>query len=598
MPKLKSPAPLSLTLPLFGLSCLFLGLVSLYFSAGSHGLRLFLWYLTQPMVLTLNLLPYLLLGLLLLALTGRSWLAFGLDAAVCLFFSWAQFWKLMARSDPIYAEDLLILAEAQQMAGQYIQLTPAILCSAIAVIALTAALWFFRSRPLKPLPRLSMAAAVVALALWLSPNVYTSGRVYNSLKVCPKLNQWIDTNRYISRGGIYPFLNSIPAAVPSPPEGYDEEAAKAILSRFPSDDIPEDERVSIIVTQLEAFCDLSGLTDRITGPDPYAAYHALLDESFHGRLLPNVFAGGTIDTERCVLTGFSRLESFRRPSWSYARYFAEQGYTIQGAHAGYEAFYNRLNVNENLGIPGYRFIENHFRDFVSGIPGDEVLLPDITEHALSAMASAPVFSFNVTYQNHGPYSADSARFDEPFVPQGELSDSDYHIVNNYLFGIRDTARQMAAMTDAFRTREEPVILVFFGDHKPWLGEQSVTYEALGIDITSDADAAFYNYYATDYLIWANDAARAALDSDFTGIGPDISPCFLMNVLFRQCGWDGPGYTSLTDPLLDAVPMLHTSGRYLLDGSLTDSLPADLQELVTQMEQVQYYLTQDSGGIHP
>ena len=72
----------------------------------------------------------------------------------------------------------------------------------------------------------------------------------------------------------------------------------------------------------------------------------------------------------------------------------------------------------------------------------------------------------------------------------------------------------------------------------------------------------------------------------------------MNVLFRQCGWDGPGYTSLTDPLLDAVPMLHTSGRYLLDGSLTDSLPADLQELVTQMEQVQYYLTQDSGGIHP
>ena len=598
MPKLKSAAPLSLTLPLFGLSCLFLGLVSLYFSAGSHGIRLFLWYLTQPMVLTLNLLPYLLLGLLLLALTGRSWLAFGLDAAVCLFFSWAQFWKLMARSDPIYAEDLLILAEAQQMAGQYIRLTPAILCSAVAAVALTWALWFFRGRPLKPLPRLSLAAAVVALALWLSPNVYISGRVYNSLKVWPKLNQWIDTNRYISRGGIYPFLNSIPAAVPSPPEGYDEEQARAILSAYPSDDIPENERVSIIVTQLEAFCDLSGLTDRITGADPYAEYHALLDESFHGRLLPNVFAGGTIDTERCVLTGFSRLESFRRPSWSYARYFAEQGYTIQGAHAGYEAFYNRLNVNENLGIPGYRFIENHFRDFVSGIPGDDVLLPDITEHALSAMASAPVFSFNVTYQNHGPYSADSARFDEPFVPQGELSDSDYHIVNNYLFGIRDTGRQMAAMTDAFRTREEPVILVFFGDHKPWLGEQSVTYEALGIDITSDADAAFYNYYAPDYLIWANDAARAALDSDFTGIGPEISPCFLMNVLFRQCGWDGPGYTSLTDSLLDAVPMLHTSGRFLVNGSLTDSLPADLQELVTQMEQVQYYLTQDSGGIHP
>ena len=593
-----SPAPLLLMLPLYTIACLCLGLMSLYFSAGSHGGALFDWYLTQPLVLDLNLLPFVLLGLLLLALCGRMWLAFSLNAAICLFFSWAEYWKLMARSDPIYAEDLLIVAEAQQMAGQYIQFTPGILCSAVAAIAVTAVLWFCRSRVLRPIPRLSLAAAVVALALWLYPNVYTSARVYNSLKVWPKLNQWIDANRYISRGGIYPFLNSIPDAVPTPPEGYDPDEAAAILSAFPSDDIPENQRVSIIVTQLEAFADLSRHTDRITGVDPYAEYHALLEESYHGRLIPNVFAGGTIDTERCVLTGFSRLESFRRPSWSYARYFAEQGYTLQGAHAGYEAFYNRLNVNENLGLPGYRFIENYFRDFVSGIPGDDVLLPDITEHALTAMDSAPVFSFNVTYQNHGPYSADAARFSEPFVPQGDLSDSDYHIVNNYLFGIRDTAVRMQTMVDAFRESDKPVILVFFGDHKPWMGEQSVTYEALGIDITSDADAAFYNYYATDYLIWANDAAKNVLDSDFIGVGPDISPCFLMNVLFRQCGWEGPGYTRLTDAVLDAVPVLHTSGRYLLDGRLTDALPADRRELVMQMERVQYYLTQDAGGVHP
>ena len=120
---------------------------------------------------------------------------------------------------------------------------------------------------------------------------------------------------------------------------------------------------------------------------------------------------------------------------------------------------------------------------------------------------------------------------EPFVPQGDLSDSDDHIVNNYLF-------------------------------------------------------------------WANDAAKEALGADFTGTGPDISPCFLMNVLFELCGWDGPGYTKLTDALLEAVPMLHTSGRYLSDGSITDTLPADRRELVEQMQCVQYYLTQDAGGIHP
>ena len=401
MPNIKTPPKhplltLLLTLALFLAGCACLGLLSLYFSAGDHGLYLFVWYLTQPKVLVLNLIPFVLLGLLLLALFDRAWLAFVLDAAVCLFFSWAQYWKLMARSDPIYAGDLLIFTEATQMAGQYIQITWQIVLSAVLAVIAAVVLFFCRGRIRRPVPRAALAAAVIALAVWLYPNLYTDAATYNSMTVWPQINQWFETNRYISRGGIYPFIHSIPDALPTPPEGYDEEAAKSTLAVCPSEDIPADRKVTIVVTQLEAFADLSALTDRIAGADPYAEYHAILDESYHGRLIPNVFAGGTIDTERCVLTGFSALENFRRPSWSYARYFADQGYTVEGAHAGYEAFYNRLNVNENLGIPGYRFIEGYYENVVAGVPMDNVFLPDVTENVLSAMESGPVFSFNVT----------------------------------------------------------------------------------------------------------------------------------------------------------------------------------------------------------
>ena len=352
------------------------------------------------------------------------------------------------------------------------------------------------------------------------------------------------------------------------------------------------------MTQLEAFADLSRATDRITGADPYAEFHALLEESYHGTLLPNVFAGGTIDTERCVLTGFSALENFRRPSWSYARYFEGQGYTVEGAHAGYEAFYNRLNVNANLGLPNYRFIEGYYQNILEGIPMDNVFLPDVTENVLAALEKGPVFSFNVTYQNHGPYSADYAWFPEVFVPQGELNSSDWYIINNYLWGVQDTGRRMQEMADRFRTIDEPVILVFFGDHKPWLGEQSVTYDALGIDIRGGTDDSFYNYYATEYLFWANDAAKAVLGSELTGIGPDISPCYLMNLLFEQCGWSGPGYMKLTNEVMAQTPLLHTSGRYLSGGVLTDALTEDQKALADRMTFVQYYLAQDAGGVHP
>lgn len=595
----KRPAlALTLTLLLYLAGCVCLGLLSLYFSAGDHSLDLFLWYLTQPKVLVLNLIPFTLLGLLLLALIDRAWLAFLLDAAVCLFFSWAQYWKLMARSDPIYAEDLLIFTEATQMAGQYIQITWQIVLSAVLALIGAVVLFFCRGRIRRAVPRVAIAAAVIALAAWLYPNFYTDSATYNSMTVWPQINKWFETNRYISRGGIYPFIHSIPSALPTPPAGYDEAQAEAILAAYPSDDIPQDQKVSLVVTQLEAFADLSKLTDRITGADPYAEYHAIEAESYHGRLVPNVFAGGTIDTERCVLTGFSALENFRRPSWSYARYFAEQGYTVEGAHAGYEAFYNRLNVNENLGIPGYRFIEGYYDTMVSGVPWDNVFLPDVTGNVLSKLEEGPVFSFNVTYQNHGPYAGDKVWFAEDFVPQNDLSSSDYHIVNNYLDGIQDTGRHLLAMVDAFRSIDEPVILVFFGDHNPWLGEQSVTYDALGIDIRSQSEESFYNYYATDYLIWANDAAKEVLGNDFVGEGPTVSPCFLMNVLFEQCGWEGPGYTKLTDEVMSATPLIHATRRYLTNGVLTDTLTDEQTLLVDQMARVQYYLAQDAGGVHP
>ena len=585
MPKTTS---LPRTLVLYCLSCALLGPAALYFSTGVYGTELFLWYFTQPLVVVLNTLPLVVLGLLLLALLDRPWLGYALTAAITLVLSWAQHWKLLARGDPIYAQDLLIASEAMQMAGQYVRITWPIVLSALLAAGNALALALFaRGRIRRLLPRLSLMALLTAGSLLVFTNYYDRNISYYAMTVWPEINEWFETNNYISRGWVYSFLRTIPDALPTPPEGYDRRETQALLADLPSDDIPEEKQISIVITQLEAFADLSAHTDRITGRDPYADYHALLAESYHGRLLPNVFAGGTIDTERCVLTGFSVLEDFRRDSWSYARYFAAQGYTVEGAHAGYEAFYNRRNVNEHLGISGYRFIENHYADLVTGVPMDDIFLPDVTASVLSALETGPVFSFNVTYQNHGPYSDSYAFFQEAYIPQGDLSESDYLIANNYLQGIESTAGHMAAMVDAFRQTDEPVILVFFGDHKPWLGEQSVTYDALGIDIRSGSDESFRNYYTTDYLFWANDAAKAVLGHDLTGVGPEISPCFLMNVLFEQCGWSGPGYMKLTDQVLDRCPTLHTTRLE----SLTDPL-------IDQMTCAQYYLAQDSGGVHP
>lgn len=583
------------------LSGCFLGLMSLYFSAGQYGIFMFAYYLTQPKVLFMNLLPFVLLSLIVFFLLNRVWASFLVSGTVCIVYSWAQYWKLMARNDPVYAGDLTLLGEAMQMSGQYIRFDWKIIASAIVLIA---GIWYLRRyhcRGLRAAGRIAAAVGVAALGLFLYSNLYTSTPVYNSFRPAPRINQWFETNQYIARGGIYPFLYSIQTAVPTAPEGYDASQAQADLSEYETDSIPDEEKVSVICVMYEAFADLSLCTDRITGADPYEAFHALQEESYHGTLITNIFAGGTIDTERCALTGFSSLTNFRRPGWSYARYFADQGYTVNGAHAGFEAFYNRRNVNENLGISDYRFIEDYYGAlFPDQIPTDAQLLPDIAEYCKAQMENGPVFSFNVTYQNHGPYDTSAALFDEEYIPQGDLSEPDYLIANNYLAGVHDTAQQMMSMVDSFRDSEEPVVLVFFGDHKPWMGEQSTTYHALGIDIRSQSDESFYTYYATEYTIWTNQAAQEALGNEFRGIGPTVSPCYLMNVLFDQCGWEGPSYMKLTNEVMERIPIVHTTNRCQIDGVMVDE--ADLSQgdaaLLFKLRNAQFYLSQDAQARLP
>ena len=98
-----------------------------------------------------------------------------------------------------------------------------------------------------------------------------------------------------------------------------------------------------------------------------------------------------------------------------------------------------------------------------------------------------------------------------------------------------------------------MVLVVFGDHKPWLGYSNSAYQELGVNLELSSEEGFYNYYATRYLIWANDAAEKSLGGSFTGEGPDVSSCFLMNLLFDQLGWKGNAWTQATGPPRTTTP---------------------------------------------
>ena len=89
------------------------------------------------------------------------------------------------------------------------------------------------------------------------------------------------------------------------------------------------------------------------------------------------------------------------------RYFNEQGYYTYGSHPSYKWFYNRENINVNLGFQNYSYFENRYERLTDGsIAMDNIFFDDLydmyREH-LKKQEDKWCFSFNVTYQNHGPY---------------------------------------------------------------------------------------------------------------------------------------------------------------------------------------------------
>ena len=245
-----------------------------------------------------------------------------------------------------------------------------------------------------------------------------------------------------------------------------------------------------------------------------------------------------------LLSGYSQHDDFRRDTDSYVWYLRDQGYQTFFSHPGYGWFYNRQNVNNYLGFQDSWFTENHYGALVDPTSAiyhsDDILVRELLAQLTQRTAEGPCFSFSVSYQNHGPYESAYSAGVEYFTPANSgMAAESCHIWNNYLRGVDSTIQAMVQLTQGLEELDQPVVLVLFGDHKPWGGNGNSAYADMGLTFDLGTLQGFYDYYATPYLIWANSAAKEVLGSDFTGEGGDFSPCFLMPKVFDLCGWTGP-----------------------------------------------------------
>lgn len=568
-----------------------LGVISMYFGASYYRTPMFISYFSVEYLPFLNIFPVVFFMFLLYLIFNRVWVSFLLTAVITMALTWINYFKLLIRNDPFYAIDVTLLFESMDMADKFdIQLDWKVISVMIACVIGTAIAYFFVKGTIRSLRlRLFAIALLGIVGVYSFNNIYMDDQVYSATENNDLINKWSSTQEYISKSFLYPFIYSIKSNIDRPPEGYDAEVAKEKLDGYEYSDIADDEKVHVISIMLESYNDFSKFEEIEFDKGVYEYWHQLENESYSGELVTNIFVGGTVDTERSFLTGYTSLLNFRNHTNSYAHYFREQDYTVEGSHPSYEWFYNRKNINEYLGFENYYFLENYYGELTNGeIAKDALLFPEILKmYETNKETGKPYFSFNVTYQNHGPYSTESTS-DVQYVKNNDYTEEEYNILNNYFAGINNTNQELKTFMEAIKDEDEPIVVILFGDHNPWLGDNNSVYERLNIDLDLGTEEGFYNYYNTPYIISGNDKAKEILGNDLDGEGPTIGPYFLMNEFFDLAGYGGNEFMKFSNKLKADVDVVHTTDRYKESDVLTTELSSESKQKLNEFLQVQYY----------
>ena len=544
--------------------------------------ELYAFYRQIPLLTWLNVLPSVVLAVLGWFLFSRVWAAILMSAVPTFVTVCSNFFKIRLRGDSVIASDLALIRTAGGFVEKYsVAFTPSMhLAFALCLGMIAFALYFTPRCCLRWSVRVIGAVLCILLSAALYQQEYDSDSLYESFPVHDQLNAWSVSEKHLSRGCVYPFIHSISDAVSGPPDGYETDMARMLYESYADADIPEGQKIDVLGIMCEAFGDLSSfplLADNEVVQQVYDPLHELQQRSVSGTLLTNIFAGGTVNSEWCALTGYSTYDPFTAPVDTYVRYFSAQGYDTSYQHPGFKWVYDREHINDYLGFDTSFFTEDGFGELIDPVAALFHSDPVAVDYLLDRLdsrteADAPLFSFTVTYQNHGPYNAETAIIPD-FLGADHmgLSDESYNILCNYIYGSSETVASMVRLTEELEVRETPVVLFLFGDHKPWLGDDMSVYRELGVNMALDTMDGFTNYYGTPYVIWANSAAKQVLGRDFIGYGGGFSPCFLMAKVFDECGWEGPGFMQLSRELRDVTPLVSPDGFFLKDGQLTRQL---------------------------
>ena len=327
----------------------------------------------------------------------------------------------------------------------------------------------------------------------------------------------------------------------SQPKGYSAEAIAALGAEYPgrAATAAAEKQPHVIAIMIEAFSDLSVLGRLETNVDYMPFTRELMKQSVSGHALVSTKGGGTARSEWEFLTGNSMAfmpggsMPFRQfmgsDENSLVRVFENAGYHTIGMHPYLPNGWARDRIYPALGFDDIYFVGDlEWDEYVRRFVSDRAFVHQVIRLYEDRDPGQPLFFFGVTMQDHGNYAY------EDFQPTVTVNghEGEFPNAEQYLSLIRETDDAIRELIEYFSGVDEPVQIVFFGDHQPVVEEEFYSYT--GVETTGQK-------YLVPFVMWDNyehrveDVGMTSLNFlparllDLTGIQKPAYFCFLSEV---------------------------------------------------------------------
>ena len=541
-----------------------------------------------------NYLCYLLVFVLAYALTRRAWAAVAIGGAASLTFGIANYFVVQFRGQPILPWDFTSFATALTVSGGY-EYVPTrkmavaalcYICTVVACVKLSPHDGQTASRRARLVERLTALGLALLLGITLIP---LDGLSHLGISVWA----WNQKGSSERTGIVAGFFANVQYTMVDTPDGYSARRVARLADSLRELDDPAplgqpEGQPTVIAVMNESLTDLGSLGTLKFEPDNQPYLHSLQKSGqvIWGTAYSSVYGGNTCNSEYEFLTGntmaFLPLGSkpyqqyIDMPQESLAQTLRDYGYHTIAVHPGKREAWERIDAYPYLGFDEFVDVEifDVKRTFEHRLTSDQSCYEQLIYEyeRWKDLHGTPLFLFNVTIQNHGGY--EDPGFETTVRVKG--AEGQWPRAEQYLSLTQKSDQALEYLLDYFGGIDEPVVILFFGDHWPKLEDGFNRSVLAGYDLNTDL-------YRVPFFIWAN----YPLESQEV---PAVSLNYLSGFLLRAAGLPGTPYTNYLEELRQSLPVITDIGSMDSEGFYYKSgtpLPPVLRQMMNEYAILQY-----------